>query len=76
MFVKSVRDKIKQSTEEAFEKQLSLMRSAEHDFVQLNASKEILDRAGLKPPDKVDIGGTGIPIEIKINHVRPDIKDD
>jgi N-methylhydantoinase A/oxoprolinase/acetone carboxylase beta subunit len=54
-FTKSVADKIKQSTDEAFEKQLSLMRSADNEFVQLNASKDILDRGGLKPGDNVRV---------------------
>lgn len=56
-FTKSVADNIKQSTQEAFEKQLHLMRSAENEFVQLNASKEILDRGGLKTPDNIILGG-------------------
>jgi len=33
-------------------KLLSLARGAKSEYVQLEASKDILDRAGFKPPDK------------------------
>jgi phage terminase small subunit len=36
----------------AASKLLSLARGAKSEYVQLEASKDILDRAGFKPPDK------------------------
>jgi hypothetical protein len=76
-FTKNVADKIKQSTEEAFEKLLSLMRGAENEFVQFNVGKDILDRAGLKPTDKLEQKHSGnIKIEFEYFDSPKETEDD
>lgn len=53
-FVTSVEDAIKQTAMQAFETEKGLMLTAENEFARIKASQDILDRAGLKPTDKVD----------------------
>lgn len=37
-----------------------LAKNADSEKVRLEANIQILDRAGLKPPDKVELAGVGI----------------
>lgn len=37
----------------AFKTETELLRNSDNDFIRLNAAKDILDRAGFKPADKV-----------------------
>jgi len=50
--LKRVRDEIGTKTTLALSRISSLATSAKSEYVQLEASKDILDRAGLKAPDK------------------------
>jgi len=52
-------------SEAALAKLLSIINEAEEDKVRLEAIKDALDRAGLKPEEKVNIGG-GIKVEFEI----------
>lgn len=79
-FVKSVEDAIKQTAMQAFETEKNLMLTAENEFVRHNASKDILDRAGLKPTEKVDQSHSGT-VQIKFEYFdtpqeTDDIEDD
>ena len=51
---KSVEDAIKQTAMQAFETEKDLMLTAENEFARIKASQDILDRAGLKPMDKLE----------------------
>lgn len=52
VFINNVDDKIKQSANDALDKALLLMTTAESEMVRLRASQDILDRAGLKALDR------------------------
>jgi phage terminase small subunit len=45
---------------EALERLENLAKDADSEKVRLEANKEILDRAGLKPPEKVELSHLGI----------------
>lgn len=63
-FVKSVEDAIRQTAMQAFETEKDLMLNAENEFARIKASQDILDRAGLKSADKLNLGGQeGNPIQ-------------
>ncbi len=59
-----VRAYIESKAEKAAEIVYTLAISAENETVRLNASKDILDRAGHKPIEKQDITSAGKPIPI------------
>ncbi len=62
----------KQTLLEARQKQISLMRSAENEFVQLNATKEILGDS-----QKIDLGGQSKnPVKIELEYFDTPEEDD
>ena len=51
-YMQEVRNKIGYSSHKALNSVINLSQSANSEYVQLEASKDILDRAGFKPADK------------------------
>lgn len=58
------RKRYKDSAIKARQEVESLAFKSKNDYVRLNACKDILDRAGYKPKEEVDLGG----IDIKIDY--------
>lgn len=54
-FITSVNDAIKQTAMQAFEIEKNLMLTAENEFARIKASQDIMDRAGLKPRQSMDV---------------------
>lgn len=52
----ALKDSIREVAAKAFKTQVKLL-SAQSEMVRYMAAKDILDRAGFKPTDKVDING-------------------
>lgn len=57
-YTDAIRNRIKYVSAKAFQKEVKLL-SAEDEKVQFWAAKDLLDRAGFKPEDNVNIGGAG-----------------
>lgn len=57
-YAAAIRTHMKHVAAKAFQKEVKLL-SAESEMVQLMAAKDLLDRAGFKPEDNVNIGGAG-----------------
>lgn len=69
---RNVDDQIALAEEEAFIGILTIGRNGENDFAKLKAWQDILDRRRGKAKQAFDVGGTDIPIQINIKHVKPD----
>ena len=53
----------------AVQTMINLSEHAKNDKVRLDATKDILDRAGFKPAEKREItGANGLPLEARITH--------
>ena len=76
--IKSVIDQIQQGCRlqftlmapDALVRLEEMAKNAKGEKVKLQANIEILDRAGLKPPDKVEIAGVGIFGEASLDEIR------
>lgn len=63
----------------ALDTMVKLSRSAKSDYVRLEASRDILDRAGFKPPDRIDhrVDGTlSVSFDIGVSTAGPVIDAD
>lgn len=59
-----MRSALQYAAPKAFKKQMSLLDS-DNDMVAHLAAKDIMDRSGFKPPDKVELNAEVSPIVIK-----------
>ena len=67
-YLQQVRNKIGYSTHKALSSVINLSSSAQSEYVKLEASKDLLDRAGFKPAEKnqhVISGDFSINIDLK-----------
>jgi len=67
-YLQQVRNKIGYSSHKALNSVLRLSNSAQSEYVQLEASKDLLDRAGFKPAEKnqhIVSGDFSINIDLK-----------
>lgn len=55
---------IQDASEQAFSTVLALSQGAENEAVRLNASKDIMDRAGFKPVDRQELAIKELPAPI------------
>lgn len=54
----------------AFSRVVEISKSAENEAVKLSANKDILDRAGYKPGDKIDLTTKGEKITLTSEHME------
>lgn len=54
-FNSALRKKINLTAAKAFKTEVALLDKADTDSVKLNAAKDILDRAGFKPKDEIEL---------------------
>lgn len=54
-FNKALHKKINLTAAKAFKTEVALLDMADSDSVRLNAAKDILDRAGFKPKDEIEL---------------------
>ena len=74
---KEVDDQIKMKSQDAFDVEYRIMTTGENEFARLKASQDIMDRAGLKPKEKIDqnIRGT-VRIEMEYFDSPKEAEDD
>lgn len=62
-YISAIKSSIKDVAAKAFKVEEKLL-SAKSEMVRLMAAKDILDRAGLKPEDNVNLNGNGVMVII------------
>lgn len=74
--VSSIDDQIKLTLQEAYDQARNIMLHGENEFAKLKAAHDFMDRAGLKPKEKVDQNISGS-IKIEFEYFdTPEEKDE
>ncbi len=73
--LENCRDKFIELSPAAQERLDALSCSAESEKVKLQANLEILDRAGLKPPQRVEVGTVGVFGSLSAEDIREEVRN-